>query len=179
MIYLIFLSLGPEVLTVFDIFSFRFFRCFPMKKYVFFDFFHILTEALSLASIFPSTVGGAGPPWGPIKPPVSPAAPSLQSWALQPYLTLPVPYLTCPCGTRYFWPYNQIFIVFLVKFWAPGGALGPHRAPKMGPGVVYKNFIKIPGISIWNSLSPVGANCKSHFCFSFFMNVPIFLDRFL
>ena len=39
----------------------------------------------------------------------------------------------------------------------------------MGPGVVYKKSIKIPWITIWNSLSPVGANCKSHFCFSFFI----------
>ena len=67
---------------------------------------------------------------------------------------------------------------FLTKFLAPGGGPGPPRAPKMGPGVVYKKSINILGISIWNSLSSVGANCKSHFCFSYFINVPIFLDRF-
>ena len=61
----------------------------------------------------------------------------------------------------------------------PGGALANPRALQMGPGVVYKKSMKIHGISIWNSLSSVDANCKSHFCFSYFINVPIFLDRFL
>ena len=44
---------------------------------------------------------------------------------------------------------------------------------------LYKKSMKFLGISIWNSLSPVGANCKSHFCFPYFINVPAFLDHIL
>ena len=46
------LSLGTEVSTIFDIFNFRFFRCFPMEK-LFFHFFYVgLVETLFLKTLY-------------------------------------------------------------------------------------------------------------------------------